>query len=131
MKAPPGFDLNDSSFRIFSGNIGFHNHLGKSAECHHGVLTKDFLRGRHEGVPNVSGRLRVRMDDGSEDEFGPGEVSLLPPGHDAWMVGIEAVVVIAYHGHGDLRKTDLRANLLVIGAKASLSVCNLFRGPSR
>ena len=27
------------------------------------------------------------MDDGSEDEFGPGEVSLLPPGHDAWVVG--------------------------------------------
>jgi hypothetical protein len=34
---------------------------------------------------HVSGRLRVRMDDGSEDEFGPGEVSLLPPGHDAWV----------------------------------------------
>ena len=29
---------------------------------------------------HVSGRIRVRMDDGSEDEFGPGEVSLLPPG---------------------------------------------------
>jgi hypothetical protein len=25
------------------------------------------------------GRLRVRMDDGSEAEFGPGEVLLLPP----------------------------------------------------
>jgi len=25
---------------------------------------------------HVSGRLRVRMDDGSEDEFGPGEASL-------------------------------------------------------
>jgi hypothetical protein len=34
------------------------------------------------------------MDDGSEDEFGPGEVSLLPPGHDAWVVGDEPVVVI-------------------------------------
>ena len=30
---------------------------------------------------HISGRLRVRMDDGSEDEFAPGEVSLLPPGH--------------------------------------------------
>ena len=36
---------------------------------------------------HVSGRLRVRMDDGSEDEFGPGEVSLFPPGHDTWGVG--------------------------------------------
>src|SRR6266478_2554850 len=43
---------------------------------------------------HVSGRLRVRMDDGSEDEFGPGEVSLLPPGHDAWVIGNEPVVVI-------------------------------------
>jgi len=34
---------------------------------------------------HVSGRLGVPMDDGSEDEFGPGEVSLLPPGHDAWV----------------------------------------------
>jgi hypothetical protein len=25
---------------------------------------------------HVSGRIRVRMDDGSEEEFGPGEVSL-------------------------------------------------------
>ena len=37
---------------------------------------------------HVSGRLRVRMDDGSEDEFGPGEVSLLAQGHDAWVVGM-------------------------------------------
>jgi hypothetical protein len=43
---------------------------------------------------HVSGRLRVVMDDGSEEEFGPGDVSLLPPGHDAWVVGNEPVVVI-------------------------------------
>jgi hypothetical protein len=47
---------------------------------------------------HVSGRLRVRMDDGSEDDFGPGEVSLLPPGHDAWVVGNEPVVVIDLSG---------------------------------
>src|SRR6202011_5254802 len=43
---------------------------------------------------HVSGRLRVVMDDGTEEEFGPGDVSLLPPGHDAWVVGNEPVVVI-------------------------------------
>ena len=31
-------------------------------------------------------------------EFGPGEVSLLPPGHDAWVVGNEPVVVIHISG---------------------------------
>jgi hypothetical protein len=47
---------------------------------------------------HVSGRLGVRMDDGSEREFGPGEVSLLPPGHDAWVVGNEAVVLVDVQG---------------------------------
>src|SRR2546429_8881584 len=47
---------------------------------------------------HLSGRLAVRMDDGSEAEFGPGEVSLLPPGHDAWVVGNEPVVVIDISG---------------------------------
>lgn len=47
---------------------------------------------------HVSGRLRVRMDDGTEHEFGPGDVSLLPPGHDAWVVGNEPVVLIDVMG---------------------------------
>jgi hypothetical protein len=47
---------------------------------------------------HVSGPLRVRMDDGSEDEFGSGELSLLPPGHDAWVMGNEPVVVIDISG---------------------------------
>ena len=44
------------------------------------------------------------MDDGSEDEFGPGEVSLLPPGHDAWVVGDEPVLVIDISGMVDYAK---------------------------
>jgi hypothetical protein len=47
---------------------------------------------------HVAGRLAVLMDDGSQQEFGPGEVSLLPPGHDAWVVGNEPVVVIDISG---------------------------------
>jgi hypothetical protein len=38
------------------------------------------------------------MDDGTEAEFGPGDVSHLPPGHDAWVVGNEPVVVIDVTG---------------------------------
>jgi hypothetical protein len=47
---------------------------------------------------HVSGRLGVAMDDGSEMEFGPGDVSWLPPGHDAWVVGNEPVIVIDISG---------------------------------
>ena len=35
----------------------------------------------------LAGRLRVRMDDGTEMEFGPGEVANIPAGHDGWVVG--------------------------------------------
>jgi hypothetical protein len=47
---------------------------------------------------HISGVLRVRMDDGKEFDCKPGEVSLLPPGHDAWVVGNEPVVVVDFQG---------------------------------
>ncbi len=47
---------------------------------------------------HVSGRLHVVMDDGMEKEFLPGDVSLIPPGHDAWVVGEDPVVVIDISG---------------------------------
>ncbi len=53
---------------------------------------------------HVAGRLRVRMDDGTEDEFGPGDVSVLPPGHDAWVVGQDPVIVVDISGMRDYAK---------------------------
>lgn len=47
---------------------------------------------------HVSGRLHVLMQDGSEFEVGPGEVTYLPPGHDAWVVGDEPAVVVDWQG---------------------------------
>ncbi len=47
---------------------------------------------------HVSGVLRIRMDDGTEFDCRPGDVSLLPSGHDAWVVGTEPVVVIDFQG---------------------------------
>ncbi|KKP80746.1 MAG: hypothetical protein UR81_C0017G0001, partial [Candidatus Levybacteria bacterium GW2011_GWB1_35_5] len=40
------------------------------------------------------GRLGVRMEDGTEKEYGQGDISLIPPGHDAWVVGNGPVVII-------------------------------------
>jgi hypothetical protein len=40
-------------------------------------------------------------------EFGPGEVSLLPPGHDAWVVGKGTGRGNRYLRHGDLRESGL------------------------
>lgn len=46
----------------------------------------------------LSGRMTVRMDDGSEHEYGPGEAFNMPPGHDAWTVGDEACVLVDFGG---------------------------------
>jgi hypothetical protein len=46
----------------------------------------------------VSGRLRVRMQDGTEFDLGPGTVSHLPSGHDAWVLGAEPVVGVDWYG---------------------------------
>jgi len=35
----------------------------------------------------ISGRLRVRMDDGTEGEIAAGSAFQISPGHDAWVVG--------------------------------------------
>jgi hypothetical protein len=53
---------------------------------------------------HVSGRLHVVMDDGSEQEFGPGDVSYLAPGHDAWVVGNEPAVIVDISGMRDYAK---------------------------
>ena len=47
----------------------------------------------HTGY-QVSGRLHVRLEDGTEEEVGPGEAYVIPPGHDAWVVGDEPVVTV-------------------------------------
>jgi hypothetical protein len=47
---------------------------------------------------HVAGILRIKMDDGSEFDCKPGDVSLLPSGHDAWVIGNEAAVVVDFQG---------------------------------
>lgn len=46
----------------------------------------------------VQGTIHVVMADGTELDLGPGEVAVLPPGHDAWVTGDEPVVAIDWAG---------------------------------
>jgi quercetin dioxygenase-like cupin family protein len=46
----------------------------------------------------ISGKMHVKMDDGSELEFAPGDTGVVPPGHDAWVVGNENFVAIDFTG---------------------------------
>jgi hypothetical protein len=43
-----------------------------------------------------SGRMRIRMDDGSEAEAGPGDFAVIQPGHDAWVVGDEPCIAFDF-----------------------------------
>ena len=43
---------------------------------------------RHVGFSRT-GKMHVRMDDGIEMSFGPGDAYEIPPGHDAWIEGDE------------------------------------------
>ena len=53
----------------------------------------------------ISGRMHVKMADGQEFEMGPGDVAVLPSGHDAWVVGDEAVVAVDWQGATNYAKS--------------------------
>jgi hypothetical protein len=53
---------------------------------------------------HVSGRLAILMDDGTELTAGPGDVTSLPSGHDAWVVGDEPVVTVDWFGASSYAK---------------------------
>jgi len=53
---------------------------------------------------HVSGVLMVKMDDGTILECKPGDISLLPQGHDGWVVGTEPAVVVDFQGMVDYAK---------------------------
>ncbi len=57
---------------------------------------------------HLSGTLKVVMDDGKQFDCKAGDVSLLPTGHDAWVVGNEPVVVIDFQGMVDYAKASVK-----------------------
>jgi mannose-6-phosphate isomerase-like protein (cupin superfamily) len=54
----------------------------------------------------ISGRMHVKMDDGTEDDLGPGDAFVASPGHDAWVVSDEACVALEWSAAGDYAKTS-------------------------
>ena len=68
------------------------------------IAGTDSCQAAHMGFV-LSGRMTVVMDDGTKAEFVPGDVMVAPPGHDAWVDGDEACVVIDWQGVADYAKT--------------------------
>jgi hypothetical protein len=46
----------------------------------------------------ISGKLKIVMDNGLEAVLGAGDAAVVPPGHDAWVIGNEPVVLIDVTG---------------------------------
>lgn len=61
------------------------------------IAGTDSCQAAHTGTI-LEGRMVVKMDDGSEMEYGPGDVFYMPPGHDAWVVGNERCVLLDVTG---------------------------------
>jgi SAM-dependent methyltransferase len=55
---------------------------------------------------HVSGKVAIRMDDGTEFIAGPGDITSLPTGHDAWVVGDEQVVIVDWFGASNYAKDN-------------------------
>ena len=53
---------------------------------------------------HLSGTLRIQMSDGTQFDAVAGDVTALPHGHDAWVVGDEPVVVVDWWGASNYAK---------------------------
>ena len=61
------------------------------SDCIKPVAGTDSCQAHHVGVV-LAGTLHVAHEDGSEQDIGAGSAYVIEPGHDAWVVGDEAVV---------------------------------------
>jgi uncharacterized cupin superfamily protein len=55
-------------------------------------------------VYTIAGQMEVKMDDGTKIELRPGDMTSIPPGHDAWIVGNETYVGLDFQGGGNYAK---------------------------
>jgi hypothetical protein len=46
----------------------------------------------------ISGALRIKHDDGTEQDIVPGMVYRIAPGHDGWNAGTEPAVLVEFQG---------------------------------
>jgi hypothetical protein len=65
------------------------------SECVKPVAGTDSCQVQHNGYA-ISGRIRVRQDDGTEIEINPGDAYSISPGHDGWVVGDEPWVGVDF-----------------------------------
>jgi quercetin dioxygenase-like cupin family protein len=63
------------------------------SECVGPKVGTESCQANHLGAV-VSGRMHVELGDGTSMDVGPGDAYVIPPGHDAWVTGDEATVLL-------------------------------------
>ncbi|HET7815111.1 MAG TPA: cupin domain-containing protein [Candidatus Baltobacteraceae bacterium] len=67
------------------------------------IAQTDLCEAEHLGCI-VSGKMHVKMRDGTETDFVEGDALHLEPGHDAWVVGSEPCVMYDFVGFKEYAK---------------------------
>ena len=85
--------------KLAGGEIGRYTFAPgwKWSECIKPVVGTETCQVEHVGYV-VSGRLQVQHEDGTTGDIVAGTVYRIAPGHDAWVVGDEPVVVVEFQG---------------------------------
>ena len=102
------FDVPDESFPVGSLARVEIIHLGETT-AHRATFQPGFRWTEHVKpavgtdlceIPHtgyvVSGRIGVRMADGTERELAAGDAFAVPPGHDVWVIGDEPYVAVDF-----------------------------------
>jgi hypothetical protein len=75
----------------------------KWSTCVKPVAKTDSCQAAHFGY-QISGTMVTKMDGGGESTSKAGDVLSIPPGHDAWVVGNDTVVVVDFQGMANYAK---------------------------
>ena len=89
---PQSYSSDEQSLRVVGDGLGRSNFLSRQKAAKRHIMS----------CVRCSG---IRMDDSSEFVSKSGDVSLLPTGHDSWIVGDEPVIVVVFQGMIDFSKS--------------------------
>jgi hypothetical protein len=57
----------------------------------------------------MAGRMRIVSDEGKIADLGPGDVCVIEPGHDAWVLGDEPCIMLDFGGAKDYARARAEA----------------------
>lgn len=73
----------------------------------------------------LGGRMHVRMDNGTEEEYGPGNVGKLSPGHDSWVVGDKPAVILEIIEKTHYTKQEIEEETVAVRRRADKLIAAL------